>query len=113
MNGRENIDRQLCFCTLIKIRVGHIHPVLDARIIDQYVQIGMLFGDPVIQIFPLRLDLQIAGPCHDCREPLRNFPEQVFAPAADDHGISFPYETLSQSQTDTARATGDQDFIVG
>jgi hypothetical protein len=54
MNGGFYIDCYFLFGPLKKIIIGNSNPLLDARIVDQYIQIRMILRDPVKKRLSLR-----------------------------------------------------------
>lgn len=113
MDGRFDVDHDFLFRALEEIFVVHIHPVLDAGVVDEDIYPGVAGGDPGVQGFPFGGEFEIAFFCDETGVFRRRIIQDILPSAANNYGVVLLKEARREGQADAGGAAGDEDRIAG
>ena len=91
-----DVNGHFLFCPVKEIAVSNRHPLLNARIVDQHIQITVFLVYPFKESHPFICNCQVASLGNDRRQFLACVLQCRLTPAANDHGIVLFYEPLSE-----------------
>jgi hypothetical protein len=113
MEGGFDVDLYLLSGALIEILIVQGHPVLNACIVDEYVEVAMIGGYPFVKAFPIGGRGEVTFFCKDGGELAGKIFEDIGASSANDDRVTFFYKAFCQAAAYARCAAGDQDLVFG
>src|SRR5262245_51906735 len=98
---------------LNEVWIRYRHPLLNACIIDQYIQVGMFFCYPLVKRLAIFRNRHVADAGNERRKFTLRFFLGRLTPSANDYGIAFLHESFGEAETDARGTAGDQDLVIG
>src|SRR4051812_27399786 len=112
MYRRFHIDGDLIFYFGEEIIICDLHPILNAGIVHEDVQITVLLLDPAVQFLAVLCRCKITDLCDHSGKILFRFFQYLSSSSADNDGITICYETPAQPKSDACRAACYQDLLI-
>src|SRR5262245_53027000 len=113
MQWRLDIGIYFCLRPLNEISIRDRHPLLNAGIIDQYIQVRMFFGYPLVKRLAIFRNGHVADACNERWKFAFRLFQGRLTPSTNDYGIAFLDESFGEAEADARCATGDQDLVIG